>query len=223
MNDLSSTCLYPACSSPLIGLESIILRHPFQEMDSPCHLRKQEIIVISSTSYAFIASTETKMPSYWRPSRHWLHLRLSKWQPWVHPVTRRLSPLKPKCHHIDNLLLTGCIWGWKNDNLGWSQGWGGCLHWNQNVIILTTFSSLATSEVVKMTTSGAPGDQKVSPLKPKCHHIDDLLLTGCIWGCQNDNLRCSQWWKGCQYDDLLVSVSVSHAVIFSGWRFIHLI
>ena len=32
------------------------------------------------------------------------------------------------------------------------------------------------------------------------------FVTGCTRGCQNDNLGCSQWREGCQYDDLLVSV-----------------
>ena len=46
------------------------------------------------------------------------------------------------------------------------------------------------------------------PLKPKDHHIDNLLVTGCTGGCQNDNLGCSQWREGCRYDNLLVSVPV---------------
>ena len=44
-------------------------------------------------------------------------------------------------------------------------------------------------------------------------HIDNLFVTGCTWGCQNDNLRCSQWREGCQYDDLLVSVNITLSCI----------
>ena len=42
-------------------------------------------------------------------------------------------------------------------------------------------------------------------LKPKRCHIDKLFITGCTWDCHSDNLRCSQWWEGRQYDDILVS------------------
>ena len=43
-------------------------------------------------------------------------------------------------------------------------------------------------------------------LKTNGRHIDNLFVTGCTWGCPNDNLGCSQWREGCQYDDLLGSV-----------------
>ena len=41
--------------------------------------------------------TETKRSSYWQPSRHWLHPRLSFGQPQVQPVTKRLSIWRPFC------------------------------------------------------------------------------------------------------------------------------
>ena len=45
-----------------------------------------------------------------------------------------------------------------------------------------------------------------SSMKTKGRHIDNLFVTGCTWGCPNDNFGCSQWRECCQYDDLLVSV-----------------
>ena len=81
-------------------------------------------------------------------------------------------------------------------------------------IILINFSSLATPEVVKMTTSGQNGNlyyshwckypqhddisvsvlasQIVTALKLKGRYIDDLFVIGCTWGCQ----------RGCQNDNL---------------------
>ena len=41
---------------PLIEWESIFLSYPIQEMDSPCHIRQQETIVISSSPYGVISS-----------------------------------------------------------------------------------------------------------------------------------------------------------------------
>ena len=38
-------------------------------------------------------------------------------------------------------------------------------HWNENVVILTKFSSLAALEVVKMTTSSAASDENVIKMK----------------------------------------------------------
>ena len=37
----------------------------------------------------------------------------------------------------------------------------------------------------------------------KCH-FDDIFITACTESCQNDNFRCSQWWKFRQNDDILV-------------------
>ena len=33
--------------------------------------------------------------------------------------------------------------------------------------------------------------------------FDDFVITGGIVGSHYDNLRCHQWWRGCQVDDLL--------------------
>ena len=44
-------------------------------------------------------------------------------------------------------------------------------------------------------------------LKRKCHHFDEIFITGCTGSCQNDNnFQCSQWWKFCQNDKIFVSV-----------------
>ena len=32
-------------------------------------------------------------------------------------------------------------------------------------------------------------------LTRKCRHFDEISITGCTESCQNDNFRCSQWWK----------------------------
>ena len=72
----------------------------------------------------------------------------------------------------------------------------------------------------------AAGWRIISPnwmtLKPKGRHIDNLFVTGCTWGCRNDNLVGSQWREGCQYDDLLVSVDISMLVMASDENFIKL-
>ena len=44
------------------------------------------------TAYIWVNCTETKRSSYWWPSRHWLHPRLSEWQPRVQRV-RRISSM----------------------------------------------------------------------------------------------------------------------------------
>ena len=43
-------------------------------------------------------------------------------------------------------------------------------------------------------------------LKRKCHHFDEIFITGCTESCQNDNFQCSQWRKFHQNDDISVSV-----------------
>ena len=45
-------------------------------------------------------------------------------------------------------------------------------------------------------------------LKRKCHHFDEIFITGCTESCQNDNFQCSQWRKFRQNDDISVSVYV---------------
>ena len=45
------------------------------------------------------------------------------------------------------------------------------------------------------------------PLKRKCHHFDEIFVTGCTESCHFDNFRCSQWWKFHQNDDIFVSVN----------------
>ena len=32
-------------------------------------------------------------------------------------------------------------------------------------------------------------------LKRKCGHFDEIFITGCTGNCQNDNFKCSQWWR----------------------------
>ena len=39
-------------------------------------------------------------------------------------------------------------------------------------------------------------------LNRKCRHFDEIFITGCTESCQNDNFRCSQWWKFRQNDDI---------------------
>ena len=36
---------------------------------------------------------------------------------------------------------------------------------------------------------------RVQLLQRKCHHFDKMFIIGCTGSCQNDNFRCSQWWK----------------------------
>ena len=43
-------------------------------------------------------------------------------------------------------------------------------------------------------------------LKRKCLHFDGIFITGCTESCQNDNFRCSQWWRFHQNDHIFVSV-----------------
>ena len=45
-------------------------------------------------------------------------------------------------------------------------------------------------------------------LKRKCLHFDEIFITGCTESCQNDNFRCSQWWKFHQNDVIFVSVII---------------
>ena len=53
------------------------------------------------------------------------------------------------------------------------------------------------------------------PLKRKCCHFDEILITDCTESCHFDNFRCSQWWKFRQNDD--ISVSVSYTLVCK-WR-----
>ena len=46
----------------------------------------------------------------------------------------------------------------------------------------------------------------VHKLKQKCHHFDEIFITGCTVSCQNDNFQCRQWWKCDQNDNIFVSV-----------------
>ena len=43
-------------------------------------------------------------------------------------------------------------------------------------------------------------------LKRKCHHFDEIFITGGTESCQNDNFQCRQWRKFRQNDDISVSV-----------------
>ena len=45
-----------------------------------------------------------------------------------------------------------------------------------------------------------------STLKQKCHHFDEIFVTGCTESCQNDNFQCSQWRKFHQNDNSSISV-----------------
>ena len=45
--------------------------------------------------------------------------------------------------------------------------------------------------------------------KRKCHHFDEIFITGCTESCQNDNFQCRQWRKFRQNDDISVSVFIS--------------
>ena len=47
----------------------------------------------------------------------------------------------------------------------------------------------------------------------KCHHFDDIFITGCTGSCQNDNFQCSQWWKFYQNNDISISVENNHIII----------
>ena len=44
--------------------------------------------------------------------------------------------------------------------------------------------------------------------KRKCHHFDEIFITGCTESCQNDNFQCRQWRKFRQNDDISVSVYI---------------
>ena len=54
------------------------------------------------------------------------------------------------------------------------------------------------------------GVMKSSSLKWKCHHFDEILITGCAGSCHFDNFQCSQWLKFHQNDDIFVSVITIH-------------
>ena len=46
-------------------------------------------------------------------------------------------------------------------------------------------------------------------LKTKSRQFDNLVVTGGTVSCHSDNLRCHQWRRSCQSDDLLFSVNYS--------------
>ena len=52
---------------------------------------------------------------------------------------------------------------------------------------------------------------KLSILKRRCYHFDEIIITGCTESCQKDNFRCSQWCKFRQNDNISVSVSLLHS------------
>ena len=65
-------------------------------------------------------------------------------------------------------------------------------HWNENVVILTKFSSLAALEVVKMTTSSAASDQNVIKWRHFCFSAQaitaiQLIVSWRGWKCWNSN------------------------------------
>ena len=49
------------------------------------------------------------------------------------------------------------------------------IHWNQKVVILTTFLSLAAPEVVILTTSGATSDEKVVNMMTFCFQCFTMI------------------------------------------------
>ena len=50
------------------------------------------------------------------------------------------------------------------------------------------------------------------PLKQKCRHFDEILITGCTESCHFDNFQCSQWLKFRQNDDIFVSVTAKYDI-----------
>ena len=54
-------------------------------------------VLIFQYSYSYVQYSPQPWSSYWQPSRHWLHPRLSIGQPQVQPVTKRLSIWRPFC------------------------------------------------------------------------------------------------------------------------------
>ena len=143
--------------------------------------------------------TETEMSSFWRNFRHWLHWKLSFWQLSVQPVMKISSKWWHfrKCHHFDEIFVTGCTESCHFDNFRCSQWWK--FHQNDdifgNVIILTKFSSLAALKVVILTTFGAASDEnfiKMMTFSLQCRqwqirYVDQnsckrhLTLSGELW------------------------------------------
>ena len=78
------------------------------------------------------------------------------------------------------------------------------IHWNGNVVILMTFSSLATLEVVKMTTSIAASDE---------NFIKMMTFQCQCWSCSKhqssslESLQC-QKQKGCPTDSFILSPDI---------------
>ena len=75
----------------------------------------------------------------------------------IHPAVSEIcdpQSLDPICGKFDKFWPIGKpIWGkWANDH-------DSAQHWNENVVILTKFSTLAAPEVAQMTTSSAASDE----------------------------------------------------------------
>ena len=49
-------------------------------------------------------------------------------------------------------------------------------------------------------------------IKQKCRHFDEIFITGCTESCQNDNFRCSQWFKFHQ-NDISVPVYITNGIM----------
>ena len=58
----------------------------------------------------------------------------------------------------------------------------------------------------------------VDTLKRKCRHFDGIFITGCAVSCQNHNLRCSQWRKFRQNDDISFWVYTVFCLLISLYR-----
>ena len=95
-------------------------------------------------------------------------------------------------------------WGW------WFETLSSSLWRHRNVQIL--WRSVVVEENNKTI--------RAFPLKRKCCHFDEILITDCTESCHFDNFRCSQWLKFRQNDDISVSVSPPFSWL-KEWKAIH--
>ena len=68
-------------------------------------------------------------------------------------------------------------------------------------LTITQLLGFSCEYLIKLNVYSAP-----STLKRKCHHFDEIFITGCTESCHFDNSQCSQWWKFHQNEDISVTV-----------------
>ena len=133
------------------------------------------------------------------------------------PVTPKMFPFDDVIMHRDKLEKAKWKWEshcrWKHER---QSNCFQCLHWwkgkhNEDIYIFSEHRVCSKNYIHGLFYMILPA----IPLKWKCHHFEEIFITGCTWSCHFDNFRRSQWWKFHQTDTISISMT---DIMITSWN-----